>query len=175
MLLRPLTEADGEAYREFRLYMLGESPTAFRSDRREAARRPLSHFMARARDEPGNFIIGAFAEARLVGSAGGYRDPEPKRRHLATVVGMYVLPDHRGAGLGGRLLEAVLERLRALPGLEYVQLGVTAGNERALRLYERAGFTVYGREPAALKVAGVNHDELLMSLKLNPGSDTVLV
>ena len=33
-------------------------------------------------------------------------------------------------------------------------------------LYEQAGFEVYGREPAALKVAGSNYDEFLMSRKL---------
>ncbi|MEJ2087049.1 MAG: GNAT family protein [Gammaproteobacteria bacterium] len=169
--MRPLTETDGQAYRDFRLYMLEESPTAFSADRDETARRPLSHFIERARDDAENFIVGAFAGHVLVGSAGGFRDPEPKRRHLAMVWGMYVQPAHRGSGLGARLLGAVLDRLHALPGVEQVQLGVTAGNEPALRLYERAGFEVYGREPAALKVAGVNYDELLMSLRLKGGPD----
>jgi hypothetical protein len=36
----------------------------------------------------------------------------------------------------------------------------------ALALYEQAGFEVYGREPAALKVAGSNYDEFLMSREL---------
>ena len=51
-----------------------------------------------------------------------------------------------------------------IDGVERVELGVTAGNEPALSLYESAGFRVYGREPAAIKVAGVDYDELLLSL-----------
>ena len=164
--IRPLTEADAGIYRAFRLLMLEESPTAFGSDLAEAAARPPSYFRKRASNQPDDFIMAAFNGNELVGSAGAFREQEKKRRHLATVVGMYVHPDHRGRGLGARLLDAVLQRLRALPDLEFVQLSVTAGNEPALKLYQRAGFTVYGLEPAALKVAGANHDELLMSLEL---------
>jgi ribosomal protein S18 acetylase RimI-like enzyme len=80
------------------------------------------------------------------------------------VWGMYVHPSERGRGLGRLLLGSVLERLRRIEGVEQVQLAVTAGNEPALKLYESAGFRVYGREPAALKVAGINYDELLLSV-----------
>lgn len=144
--------------------MLEESPTAFGADLEETRARPLAHFEERASNEPENFIIGAFAADELVGSAGGMRDREPKRRHLALVWGMYVHPSQRGCGLGRLLLGTVLERLRRIEGVEQVQLAVTAGNEPALKLYESAGFRVYGREPAALKVAGVNYDELLLSV-----------
>jgi len=147
--------------------MLRESPTAFSSDLTEAAQRPIDHFRARASDSPDNFVMGAFAAGELVGSAGGAREQERKRNHLAMVWGMYVHPEHRRSGTGSLLLGAVLDRLSRLPGLEFVQLGVTAGNEPAIRLYERLGFTTYGCEPAALKVAGVNYDELLMSLRLD--------
>ena len=146
--------------------MLEESPTAFGSDHHEALRRPLSHFRDRAANEPENFIIGAFLDGELIGSAGGRREQAPKRRHIASIVGMYVHPHHRGTGLGRKLLDAVLERLEVLPGVEALQLEVTAGNEAALKLYESAGFSVYGREPAALKVAGVDYDELRLSRPL---------
>jgi len=147
--------------------MLEESPTAFGADLDETARRPLSHFNDRARNEPDNFIHGAFSGGSLIGSAGGARESDPKRRHIATVWGMYVHPEHRSRGLGRRLIRSVLHRLESLPGIEYVQLAVTGGNDTALGLYESVGFKTYGREPAALKVSGRNYDELLLSLKIN--------
>ena len=146
--------------------MLEESPTAFGSDYSETAARSPAYFRDRVTDTPDSFIFGAFRGGSLIGAAGSYREPEAKRRHIATVVGMFVHPDHRRRGLAGALLNAVLDRLREQPGLEYIRLAVTAGNTRALALYERTGFSIYGREPAALKVAGTNHDELLMSLRL---------
>jgi ribosomal protein S18 acetylase RimI-like enzyme len=52
--------------------------------------------------------------------------------------------DHRGLGIGRRLLEALIAeaRERRLPG---VSLSVEDGNTRAWRLYESAGFVVVGR------------------------------
>jgi ribosomal protein S18 acetylase RimI-like enzyme len=97
---------------------------------------------------------------------GGVREQSPKRRHIALIVGMYVHQDHRRAGIAPLLLDAAQKGLAELGGLEQLQLSVTAGNEPALALYEQAGFEVYGREPAALKVAGSNYDEFLMSRKL---------
>ena len=55
-----------------------------------------------------------------------------------------VLPGLRGAGLGGRLLDAVLAQARAA-GFRGVSLSVEDGNVAARRLYERAGFVPVGR------------------------------
>lgn len=150
-----------------RLFMLEESPTSFGADLDETAKRPLSHFNDRTRNDPNNFIHGAFSADSLIGSAGGARESDPKRLHIAIVWGMYVHPEHRSRGLGRWLIRSVLHRLARLPQIEYVRLAVTAGNNAALGLYESVGFETYGREPAALKVSGRNYDELLLSLKLN--------
>ncbi len=149
--------------------MLRESPSAFGSDYHESAARPLAHFRDRVRNDPENFIIGAFTpespggSRTIVGSAGAFREQEAKRRHIATVVGMYVHPEYRRRGIARALLAGVLTRLESLPGLEQIQLSVTLGNEQALALYRQAGFEIYGREPAALKVDGRDYDELLLS------------
>jgi ribosomal protein S18 acetylase RimI-like enzyme len=50
-----------------------------------------------------------------------------------------VLPEHRGAGIGRRLLEAVAARARAL-GCCKLTLEVQENNTRARRLYESFGF-----------------------------------
>lgn len=143
--------------------MLKESTTAFGSDFAAASQLPLSYFRQRAADNTDNFTMGAFAAAELIGSAGGFREQDAKRAHIAMVVGMFVHPDHRSTGVGGKLLDAVLTRLDALPGVERIQLEVTVGNASALRLYEQRGFLVFGREPAALKVDGIDYDTLLLS------------
>jgi ribosomal protein S18 acetylase RimI-like enzyme len=143
--------------------MLAESPTAFGSDYAESSARPLEHFRERVCNEPENFIIGAFVDDDLIGSVGGFREQETKRRHITSIVGMYVHPEHRRSGIGRELLSSAVERLETLPGVERIQLAVTVGNDHALALYQSAGFEVYGREPDALKVDGSNYDELLLS------------
>ncbi|NBX46898.1 MAG: N-acetyltransferase, partial [Chloroflexi bacterium] len=46
--------------------------------------------------------------------------------------------------------------------LEQVQLSVVVGNTPAHRLYERAGFVIFGQERHALQLPDGPRDELLM-------------
>ena len=146
--------------------MLDESPSAFSADIPSTLAMPLDHFRDRTRNEPENFIIGGFRDDTLIATAGAYRETGDKRRHMATVWGMFVHPHHRRAGLGHQLLTRVLERLTQLPGVERVELAVTVGNDSALVLYESFGFETYGREPDALRIADSGYDEFHLSLKL---------
>lgn len=59
---------------------------------------------------------------------------------------LYVRPDHRGAGLGLRLLDAVVARLPA--GTARLGIEHFAANARAGEFYEREGFTVDHVEPS---------------------------
>jgi len=58
---------------------------------------------------------------------------------------MGVAPAHRGRGLGGQLLDALVADAReaGLPGLS---LSVEDGNDRARALYEHRGFVLAGRD-----------------------------
>jgi ribosomal protein S18 acetylase RimI-like enzyme len=51
------------------------------------------------------------------------------------------LPEYRGLGLAGRLLESILERGRDL-GFELAELSIYIGNTPAQRLYEKHGFQI---------------------------------
>ncbi len=55
-----------------------------------------------------------------------------------------------------------LARATPLPGLEQVHLAVVATNAAAVTLYRSLGFTVYGRDPRALKLGDRYVDEELM-------------
>lgn len=57
------------------------------------------------------------------------------------VSGFGVVPAWRGRGFGRRLMSALLERARAY-GLRQLSLDVLAGNDAAIRLYERAGMRI---------------------------------
>ena len=69
-------------------------------------------------------------------------------------------------GLGRALLDACIAEARLADGLELMTLSVTATNTAAVRLYERAGFTRYGRLVRAIKAGDQYHDKDLMALKL---------
>ena len=71
-------------------------------------------------------------------------------------------PEARGKGVGRGLLVQALALAGSVPDLLQVNLSVNAGNMAAIALYESLGFQTFGREPAALRIDGVLHDELHM-------------
>ena len=164
--LRTLTSDDHHNYRQLRLEMLREEPTAFGSDYESALALSEHDFRQRTQYSADKFIVGAFADDDLVGSCGGRRDPDIKRQHIGYIWGMYLSAQYRGNGAAAAMLAAAIDGLKQLPDLELIQLAVTAGNRAAEQLYLNAGFREYGVEPAALKVNGKNHDERLMWLPL---------
>ena len=79
---------------------------------------------------------------------------------------MYVDPKMRRKGIGRQLVVHALEAAQRLRGLKQVRLAVVEANRPARHLYESLGFKVYGREEAALFVAGKFHAELFLVHRL---------
>jgi ribosomal protein S18 acetylase RimI-like enzyme len=52
---------------------------------------------------------------------------------------IYVVPDHRGGGIGSALLDAAEQRLRARD-IDSIALEAMAPNERARRFYRERGY-----------------------------------
>lgn len=167
--VRRLQVADAAAYRVLRLRALREHPEAFTSSFEEEQGRPLAWAEARLRDDPfrpHDLFLGAFEGETLAGVVGLQGRYRPKERHNATVVGMYVVPEAAGRGLGRALMNELLARSRALPDLAQLDLTVTEGNDAAQALYARCGFTVFGRQPNAIRLDGREFTKLHLMLRL---------
>jgi ribosomal protein S18 acetylase RimI-like enzyme len=164
LVIRPLRQDDAQAYIALRLRGLAEHAEAFTSSAEEEARKPPSAFATRLAgtpERPHDVVLGAFVGDALVGIVGMDVDPRAKVRHRAHVFGMYVPEEHAGRGIGRALLGALVARATGA-GLSQLVLTVTATNDAARTLYERAGFVAFGREPEAVVVNGVRHDKLHM-------------
>lgn len=162
-----LEPTDAELFYSFRLRGLRENPEAFGSTFAEESVMPAEARRSRFRCTDENFVLGAFdEESRLIGVAGFYRDTHLKLRHKGFVWGMYVAPESRGAGVGRALLSSLIERAKALPGLEQICLDVVTVNEAARRLYLSQGFRIYALEREAMKQDGQYYDVEHMVLRL---------
>ncbi|MCC6558217.1 MAG: GNAT family N-acetyltransferase [Polyangiaceae bacterium] len=84
------------------------------------------------------------------------------------VLAMGLLAPQRGQGHGRRLLDAAIAWARDEAGLDYIDLGVFVGNDRARRLYERAGFVAQGVRRDAFRLDGDVVDDIQMTLDLHP-------
>ena len=169
-MVRQLGEADAASYHELRLRGLREHPEAFTSSHEEERGKPLewarSRLFAASTAAPHDFVLGAFADGKLVGIVGMSIEPRAKIRHKGHVFGMYVAPEHAGRGLGRKLLAACIARAEGIAGVEQLQLTITASNARAKSFYEKAGFRSFGVEPQAVKIGDRYFDKCHMTLDL---------
>jgi ribosomal protein S18 acetylase RimI-like enzyme len=164
--IRHLGAEDAATYAAFRRAALQDSPLSFMSSPEDDSACSADAVRERLQNGPPNsIIIGAFGPD-LVGTLGLYRDHHIKAAHKVHLWGMHVLPTHRRQGIGARLLDAAIQHVRSLPGITIVRLSVSSTAPNAQRLYERAGFCLWGTEPDSLRHNGQSATEYHMVLRL---------
>lgn len=172
--IRLLREADLPDYKQLRDLMLARHPAVFTSDAETEQQRAADSYRGRLGLSHGGgtsshslFTLAAWQGTRLVGALSCEREPRAKVRHIAHLVGMMVLDELHGQGIGRQLLDESLARLKLESGLMRATLTVSNSNATAIRLYERVGFSRYGRLEGALRLAdGRLLDKDLMSRPL---------
>jgi GNAT superfamily N-acetyltransferase len=165
-VVRKLGEDDAGPWAFLRYEALERHPLAFSAMLPDDKGTLVELFLTRVKSEQDANVFGAFDRERLIGMVGVRRNPSVKERHKAMIWGMYVTTSHRRSGVGDRLLRAAVQQARTWSGVEQIQLAVSELALDARRLYERAGFQEWGREPRALCWDGVCPDEIHMALDL---------
>ncbi len=90
--------------------------------------------------------------------------PRVKLAHVGDL-GIGVLPDWRGSGLGSLMLARSIEDMRARPGVSRLELAVMVGNDHAMAMYERVGFVVEGHKNRSMRQPDGSYvDEILMAM-----------
>jgi RimJ/RimL family protein N-acetyltransferase len=126
--------------------------------------KPRADFDAFVRDSVTQDLVQFIAldGDRVVGWADIFPAWADAVKHCGSL-GMGLLAPYRGRGIGEQLLQACVTKARA-KGMTRVELQVRADNERAIRLYERAGFAREGTLRNAMRFDGKYYDALQMSL-----------
>jgi ribosomal protein S18 acetylase RimI-like enzyme len=161
--LRRLSPVDAALFRQVRLEALQRDPDAFSSTFEAESLEPLSFFADRLQRSA---VFGAFRGGELVGIAGFFVQLGAKHMHKGMLVGMYVRPGARRAGVGRRLVETIIGY--ACGRVELIELSVVSDNAAARSLYASLGFVEYGLERHAAKYQGRYHDDVLMAKAFTP-------
>lgn len=106
-------------------------------------------------------IYYALDQDRVVGWCDVFPEQNPRQSHRG-YLGMGLLREYRGQGLGSKLLTAVLEHAKNF-GLEKVELQVYTTNTAAVALYEKFAFEKEGLIKKFRKLDGQYFDCLAMA------------
>lgn len=104
----------------------------------------------------------ALEENRIIGWADVFPSWADATAHCGQL-GMGVLAEYRGQGVGRRLIDACIAKAWQ-SGITRIELEVRTDNERAIQLYERVGFAKESTKRRAMRFEGVYHDAFLMVL-----------
>jgi RimJ/RimL family protein N-acetyltransferase len=116
----------------------------------------------RARPDVTIFAIRAIGNGELIGSCQLLNiDPKHSTAELQIRIG---LPDERSKGYGTEAIKLLLAHAFRDIGLARVQLHVFAGNERAIRSYEKAGLRREGVLRSAAYIDGQRCDVVVMAI-----------
>lgn len=106
--------------------------------------------LARIREEPRMRYILAMADDEVIGLAALESPGRERMKHRASI-SLSVRKKYWGQGAGTRFMEELTGFARTI-GVELITLEVLEENRRAIRLYERFGFTPFGRLERSMKL-----------------------
>ncbi len=94
----------------------------------------------------GFYSLVACVDGEVVGQCGLHTSPSrPRRRHAASI-GIVVRDDWQGKGVGTALMQALVDLSDKWLNLSRLELEVFTDNEPAIKLYQKFGFKIEGRE-----------------------------
>ena len=113
-----------------------------------------------------DIMIAVFVNNELAGNASlNCIKNHIKLKHRA-VFGISIKEKYWNNSIGSTLTKEIIEVARKI-GYEQIELGVFSDNEKAIRLYEKNGFEVWGKNKNAFKLKDGSYcDEIIMGIML---------
>jgi GNAT superfamily N-acetyltransferase len=136
--LERLGANDGLRLRAIRLRALLDAPDAFGSTYEEAVARTAESWSEQASELPTFVAVVNGLDVGMVRCARSEADPA-----TAWLISMWVAPDVRRGGVGGALVDAIIEWAQC-HNVSRVLLDVADANQPAIALYARKGFQPNG-------------------------------
>ncbi len=153
--IRPLVPDDATQWRALRLRSIRDFPLGFLVTEDEAAQVTIEQLVVRLK--LGN-DWGVFVGETLIGFCNCRRQNLSRTKHRGEIGPFFIDAEHQGTQAASLLMETIIADARS-KGIEQLELYVDSTNNRAIRFYERLGFTRAATLPNAVKIDGQSHDD----------------
>ncbi|MDY0395537.1 GNAT family N-acetyltransferase [Virgibacillus halophilus] len=110
-------------------------------------------------------VIAIWVGKHLAGIGYWRRYSRPTHHPHADIEKVAIDLKYQGRGLGRRLMKQLISTAADV-GIEVLTLDIRGDNNRAAKLYESLGFTLYGRLPNFVAVGTARFDTILYALDL---------
>lgn len=117
-------------------------------------------------DAPNSLLLVAIYDNKIIGNIDLTASKREKLNHTA-IVGLGIIKEWQGAGVGTVLLESVIDWSKKNSTLIKIWLEVFANNQSGIALYKKVGFKEDGRQSKFIKTAENQFvDNIFMSLDI---------
>ncbi len=161
--LRSVEPEDAERMIAYMKIMLGETRYLLRAPEEfDYTVEEEAEVLRRRRDDPRALMILAEVDGEIAATSDVMPMGQKRRTLHRATLGMSVRQDYWGQGIGSAMMERLIAHA-GRSGFEQIELEVVSANRRAISLYVKYGFQVYGTRPHGMKYPdGTYADDYLM-------------
>ena len=164
--IRSVEPEDAVNMLQYMKIMLGETPFLLRTPEEfNYTPEEEAQVLAGRKNDPLSLMLVAEIEGQIIASADVCSHGAKSRVLHRAELGISVRKDYWRQGIGSALMERLISFAKQ-SGFEQIELTVESKNQRALRLYLKNGFTVYGTRPHGMKYPDGSYDNDYLMIKM---------
>ena len=166
IVIRSAEPEDAVCMLQYMKTMLGETPFLLRTPE-EFSYTPEeeARILAGRKNDPRCLMLVAETEGQIIASADVSSHGAKSRVYHRAELGISVRKDYWRQGIGSALMERLISFAKQ-SCFEQIELTVESKNQRALRLYLKNGFIVYGTRPHGMKYPDGSYDQDYLMIKM---------
>ena len=164
--LRSVEPEDAPLMLKYMKIMLGETPFLLRSPEEfNYTAEDEARVLAGRKDDPRSLMLVAEMDGEIIAAADVCSHGAKSRLWHRGEVGISVRKDFWRQGIGSAMMERLVAFAREA-GYEQLELTVESKNIRAINLYLKNGFVVYGTRPHGMKYADGTYENDYLMMKM---------
>ena len=166
IMIRSVEPEDAAGMLQYMKIMLGETPFLLRTPEEfNYTPEEEAQILAGRKNDPRSLMLVAEIDGRIIASADVCSHGAKSRVLHRAELGISVRKDYWRQGIGSALMERLISFAKQ-SGFEQIELTVESKNQRALRLYIKNGFIVYGTRQHGMKYPDGSYDNDYLMIKM---------